>query len=400
MTSIGRVIDWFAGSGNYMTLKHCMGGDNFWIGLTVTLDFAVAAGYGLIAIHWWRNQKLLQNVNARRALGRMRDIFFFCGICGYLFIPIKMVWPAWRLYDMFLAVLVYVTWRYAWGAKELKVVYTELVKTDKLEADLKHSQEELEASRHESRRRSFFMNAISHDLRTPLNGLVLQTDVAELSADANDLAGLRESLSEIKASARATADLLNMFLEVGRLNWSAVPNNCVDISVAEVVRRVVDVHHAFCQKKGLTIESDVPESLVLHTDRVKLERILGNLVDNGIKFTNQGGLVISVERSKDRIVFRVEDSGIGIEPKFQGRLFEEFFQVHNDERDRSKGFGLGLPIAKGLATQLDGTIAVESRAGAGSVFTLSLPGLSERRVPVVSLGTGSIRADQAAVAGG
>ena len=119
------------------------------------LDLAVAAGYGLIAIHWWRNEKLLDNPPAKRALGRMRNIFFFCGICGYIFIPVKMFWPAWRLYDLFLVVLVYFTWRYAWGAKELKVVYSELVRTDQLAADLKHSREELVVSRAEARAKVF-----------------------------------------------------------------------------------------------------------------------------------------------------------------------------------------------------------------------------------------------------
>ncbi len=117
MTIPGNLLDWFAGSGKYMDLRHCMGHDTFWIGLTVALDLAVAAGYGLIAIHWWRNEKLLDNPQAKRALGRMRNIFFFCGICGYIFIPVKMFWPAWRLYDLFLVALVYFTWRMRGGRR-------------------------------------------------------------------------------------------------------------------------------------------------------------------------------------------------------------------------------------------------------------------------------------------
>ena len=91
----------------------------------------------------------------------MKRIFLFCGTCGYLFIPIKMFWPAWRLYDFFMVALVYLHLAYALNARQLRVVYHELGRTKQLAF-------ELEESRAESQRKSFFLNAISHDLRTPL----------------------------------------------------------------------------------------------------------------------------------------------------------------------------------------------------------------------------------------
>jgi hypothetical protein len=140
------LLDWFAGDGLYMRLTHCMGHDYPWIATTVLLDLAVATGYGLIAWHWWTNQKHLPDgAPAKKALGNMRNIFLFCGICGYAFIPIKMVWPAWRLYDVFMAALVYFTWKYAWSAKDLKVVYRELGRSSRLEADLEASRRNLAA---------------------------------------------------------------------------------------------------------------------------------------------------------------------------------------------------------------------------------------------------------------
>src|SRR3954469_2190319 len=102
-----------------------MKGDVLWISITIALDLAVAAGYGLIALHWSKNARSLPAIPAKSALANMRHIFAFCGICGYVFIPIKMFWPAWRLYDMFLVVLVYFTWKYAWNARDLKVIYSE-----------------------------------------------------------------------------------------------------------------------------------------------------------------------------------------------------------------------------------------------------------------------------------
>src|SRR4051812_21223252 len=210
MILASSLLDWFAGNGTYHTLYHCMNGDTPWVVLTVALDFAVAVGYVLIAMHWARNQRHLPPIPAKRALANLRNIFVFCGLCGYIFIPVKMIWPAWRLYDMFMLALVYFTWRYAWGARDLKVLYAELGRSTRLEADL-------ERSRQESAERSFFLNAVSHDLRTPLNGLVLQTDLAEMSVAGGDIESARKALWEIKASAQAASHMLDGLLDFAHL---------------------------------------------------------------------------------------------------------------------------------------------------------------------------------------
>ena len=363
---------WFAGNGRYMTLDHCMGYDWPWIAITVALDFAVAAGYCLIALHWARNQRGLPDIPARRALGNLRNIFVFCGICGYLFIPIKMVWPAWRLYDLFMMALVYFTWRYAWSARDLKVIYAELKRSSALAADLEKSQEE-------SKRKSFFLNAISHDLRTPLNGLLLQANLAEVGMAASDPETVRRAVVDIKAGARATAQLLDSFLEYARLEAGGGDRNVlapVDLSAA--VRDAVAASNALASEKGLYLKGNVPAGLTVTTDRTKLGRILANLVGNAVKFTDAGGVRVEAEQSGGAAVqIHVIDTGCGIAPEDQDRLFEEFFQGHNHERNRAKGFGLGLSIAHRLAQQLGGQITVESGVGQGSRFSLILPTTAE-----------------------
>src|SRR5580704_17401927 len=169
---LNPILRWFSGGADhpYMPLYHCMSQDTFWVAVTVILDISVAIGYGLIAIHWWKNGRNVVHSPAKRALATIRNIFVFCGICGYLFIPVKMVWPAWRLYDMFMLALVFYTWRYALNTKNLKVVYSAISRSNQLAEDLAKSREE-------SKRKSFFLNAISHDLRTPLNGLLLHADL-------------------------------------------------------------------------------------------------------------------------------------------------------------------------------------------------------------------------------
>jgi signal transduction histidine kinase len=369
MNLFGDLLRWFSGgSDGYMSLSHCMKGDRFWITLTVILDLAVAIGYILIARHWWENEKILPMSQAKLALGNMKRIFIFCGMCGYLFIPIKMIWPAWRLYDCFMVALVFFTWRYALNARQLRVVYHELGRTKQLAY-------ELEESRTQSKRKTFFLNAISHDLRTPLNGLMLQADLADLSASSNDLESLRESLREIKACARTSADLLGSFLELGRLDWSDDPCRESRFVLGDLIKQVVDRARPIAETKKLELRLEISIRLTLQTDRLKLERILQNLVSNAIKFTDRGSVTIEVSSAGRDTTLNVIDTGVGIAVDQHETIFDEFYQVNNCERDSTKGFGLGLAIARRLARQLQGELVVDSEPGRGSRFSLLLKGV-------------------------
>ena len=367
-----RFLDWFTGGSAhpYMRLADCMAGDWTWIAITVGLDLAVATGYALIALHWWKNSRLVPSDSPpKRALDRIRNIFIFCGLCGYIFIPIKMVWPAWRLYDLFMLVLAYYTWRYALEARGLKVLYSEFSRSEKLASDLKASQEQ-------SQRKSAFLNAIGHDLRTPLNGMTLHADLAVISAETGDAETLKNSLSEIKASAAATSELLNRFLELGRIDWSSEPNRVEDAPLSRVLAGVAATHEPAIRAKGLTWSVTGGSDLLLRTDRLKLERILNNLISNAVKFTDRGGVSITVEAKASDLRIDVADSGVGMAADQRQCLFDEFFQLRNHERDRAKGFGLGLAISRRLARQLGGDVSlVESEPARGSRFRLELPGV-------------------------
>lgn len=364
------VVNWFAGGRQgYMTLVHCMNHDVVWISITVALDLTIAVGYVLIALHWRDNERELRDTPAKAALGTMKNIFIFCGLCGYVFIPIKMFWPAWRLYDMFLAVLAFYTWRYALRSRELKVVYNQLERTEKLSEDL-------EQAREEGRRQSYFLNAISHDIKTPLNGLLLQAELAELEMEDGDPVALREALEQIKLCARTTADLLNNFLEIGRLDWSPESVQAVEFLLSDAVATVLGRSGQRAAAKGLKLEVESRENLTVRSDRVRIERILCNLVDNAIKFCDEGGVRLVADLTAAGVAIHVVDTGEGIALEHQKRIFDDFVQLQNRERDSRKGFGLGLAIARRLAHQLGGHLAVESEPGRGSRFTLVLPAVA------------------------
>jgi signal transduction histidine kinase len=365
---LGPVLRWFSGGDDhpYHPLYQCMAQDRFWVTVTVALDLSVAIGYLLIAMHWWKNGRHLPASPAKRALSNIRNIFVFCGICGYLFIPVKMFWPAWRLYDVFLTVLLYFTWRYVLGARDLKVIYSEIGRKEKLT-------DELEKAREESKRKSYFLNAISHDLRTPLNALMLQASLAEVGLTSGETQTAAAAVAEIKISAKATAELLNAFLEYARLDWAVEKTKRTQFDLPSLLREVVNLVAPSANEKRLFIRSSAPDPLLVETDRSKVERILLNLGANAVKFTDQGGVRMEVERTGSSVEIHVIDSGIGIEPELKDRLFDEFFQLRNGERDRRKGFGLGLTISRRLARQLGGEVVVESSVGSGSRFTLTLP---------------------------
>jgi signal transduction histidine kinase len=275
----------------------------------------------------------------------------------------------------------------------LKVVYNELGRSVRLAHDL-------EESREESRQKSYFLNAISHDLKTPLNGLMLQAELAELNLSTNDVAALHESLAEIKSCARTTAELLNSFLEIGRLDWSDETPQLEPVELGELLRKVIGQSRARGEHKGLTISLDAPPQLVVRTDRVKVERIVQNLVDNAIKFTHEGAVRLHVGVGRSEVAIHVDDTGEGIAEGHLEQIFNDFTQLHNRERDRRKGFGLGLAIARRLARKLGGDLTAASALGQGSRFTLILPAPSteERDSGLTSGPSGSKGANKTAPA--
>ena len=176
--------------------------------------------------------------------------------------------------------------------------------------------------------------------------------------------------------------MLDGFLELGRLDWGAGGNDVTTFDLGHLLHRVVEASRAFARQKGLDLDAEVPPGLLVHTDRAKLEGILRNLTNNGLKFTHAGSVRLDVAVSGSDVTIRVTDTGMGIEAEHIEQLFTEYFQGHNDERDRTKGYGLGLAIARRLADQLGGDLAVASEVGEGSRFSVTLPGVLVRREPV------------------
>jgi signal transduction histidine kinase len=345
---------------------HEMSREALLAGVTELLVLIVALGLVAIAMHWRRIQDTRPPSSARTALEQMKRTFLFCGIGFCVFVLVQIFWPAWRLSEVILALLALAVWRYARRARGLEEVYQELSRVAELE-------KQFERARSECKRKSEFLNAISHDLKSPLNGIMLQAELAELTVASNDPESLLEAIVAIKSCARTTSDLLNRFLEIGRLEWAGEPSKIDHVDLGDLCRQVASQARVRADRKGLRLLNECPFDVAVPTDRVKLERILFNLVDNAIKFTHQGTVRVHAEVDKDRVEIHVEDTGVGITRDNLGRIFDDFTQVNNRERDSRKGFGLGLAIARRLARQIGGDLTVESQPGRGSRFTTTLP---------------------------
>jgi PAS domain S-box-containing protein len=226
-------------------------------------------------------------------------------------------------------------------------------------------QKQLAAEREEqARQKSFFLSALSHDLRTPLNAIVLHAELLRDGVAGEDAV---ESARAIMESATAASELINRLLDFAKAG-SLDRNELHEVALGPLLEQIQHRYQPLAEQRGLYLRLLPHADTRLRTDRQKLQRIVGNLIENAIKYTLRGGVTVGVEQSQEVIAIRVCDTGIGIPRDKAVNLFDEFYQVENDERDRRKGFGLGLAICRSLARQIGGDVRLASSGPEGSCF--------------------------------
>jgi signal transduction histidine kinase/CheY-like chemotaxis protein len=225
-----------------------------------------------------------------------------------------------------------------------------------------------EAAEAASLAKTRFLAAASHDLRQPVHALSLFVGalrghkLAEESARLVDL---------IENSVTAMDGLFSALLDISRLDAGIVAPDWSVFPVQPLLDRLVRDHEAEAAEKGLSLRVR-PCAASVRSDPVLLERILRNLLANAIRYTDSGGVLIGCRRT-NALRIQVWDTGRGIPPAQAERVFEEFYQLHNPERDRAQGLGLGLAIVRRLAVLLDHALTLQSRPNSGSVFSVTVP---------------------------
>ncbi|MBD3832761.1 ATP-binding protein [Brevundimonas bullata] len=245
-----------------------------------------------------------------------------------------------------------------------------------------HLIEELETARDKAdaanEAKSSFLGVISHELRTPMNGVL---GAAQLLSATRLEGTQREYLSIIRNSGDNLLSLLNDILDMTKIEAGKMSFDVVDVQVDDLHRRILGPFEAQAEAKGLTLTSAFEGELpaVVRGDPLRVCQVVQNLLSNAVKFTDQGEIryIVRGTRISDRRVrfdFSVTDSGSGISREDLDRLFQPFTQVDNSSTRRFGGTGLGLTIARRMAQIMGGDITVASRLGEGSTFTLSIEG--------------------------
>ena len=225
-----------------------------------------------------------------------------------------------------------------------------------------------------NRAKSEFLANMSHELRTPLNAIAGYVELLDMEIRGPITPTQREDLARIKASQRMLLRLVNDVLNFAKLESGYVPLNFKEVSIRTVQTSVEPLVLPQLMAKGLHFRSEpCPEDVRVIADPEKLEQILLNLLSNAIKFTPaEGSIRLSCAATSSTVSIVVEDSGRGIPPEKQDRIFEPFVRVDEGFTRKTEGTGLGLAISRNLARAMSGELAVESTLGEGARFTITL----------------------------
>jgi signal transduction histidine kinase len=229
-----------------------------------------------------------------------------------------------------------------------------------------------------SRAKDRFLATMSHELRTPLNAIIGFTGLMLMKLPGPLTADQEKQLGLVQSSGKHLLSLINDLLDLAKIESGNVELNLEPVDCRPVVEEVVQTLRPQALAKGLQIGIDWPDAPVIaRADRRALQQILLNLANNAVKFTLQGRVTLRARSDGDgpsrEVALAVEDSGPGISPEDQRRLFQAFTQV-GDPRRRVEGTGLGLHLSLKLAELMNGRIDVRSAPGEGSRFTLRLDG--------------------------
>lgn len=221
-----------------------------------------------------------------------------------------------------------------------------------------------------------FISQISHELRTPLHGIIGHADL--MQSDLEDPLML-ESASAIRVSAEHLLELVNQLLDTAKIeaeqkyDGDGPALTLLPMDLCDLIRQTVQGHEPTAKARDLSIYVNIPTSVIVIADRVAVGRVLHNLLNNAIKFTERGGVRIEMRVFSTIALVKMIDTGIGISPEDRTRLFGMFVQGTHSPASKVRGTGLGLYLTRQLIERMGGKIDVESRPGQGSTFWFELP---------------------------
>lgn len=250
----------------------------------------------------------------------------------------------------------------------------EIAERIRTEAELKQKTMEAEEA---NRTKSYFLSSVSHELRTPLNAILGYT---QLLMDGTYGSPSKKQIPPLEGIIRNANDqlkLVNDLLDLTQIESKRLSINIEEVDLSKLIHDVCKGMEPLFEKKSLSVYCDVQAGLpTIESDPFKIRQVITNLLSNALKFTHNGGVTISARPGpqKKSVEIIVKDTGIGIPPEELPKIFDVFHQVDRKTmREYGGGIGLGLAIVKELVSLLEGKVGVESVAGEGTNFTVSLP---------------------------
>jgi signal transduction histidine kinase len=217
-----------------------------------------------------------------------------------------------------------------------------------------------------------FLGSMSHEFRTPLNSILGFAELMRRQGFDPLTDRQLRYLGNIVASGNHLLELVTELLDLTKVQAGLIDLKMEAIGLGESVARAVDSVRPLAAAKGLSIRNEVSGQVLLEADSTRLHQVLLNLLSNSIKFTATGFVAVRAAADDDWVSISVTDTGIGIAPADQERIFDEFVQVGADHQNAQVGTGLGLSLARHLVHAMGGTIGATSTPGTGSTFSIRL----------------------------
>lgn len=251
------------------------------------------------------------------------------------------------------------------------IIVTDMSERIRSIRELEEAKQEAEAA---NKAKSTFLAKMSHEIRTPMNAIV---GFSELALKSELSKQVREYVEDIKGASNNLLAIINDILDISKIESGKMELVCAEYYPARLFHDVYLIIDTQVKKKGLDffieVDKEIPSRL--YGDKIRIRSILINILNNAVKYTQEGSVsfeagVLEKNGSKVMLQFRVTDTGMGIKPEEQGRLFENFSQIDQKAHYGVEGTGLGLAIVKGYVTLMGGYVTVDSVYGEGSTFTV------------------------------
>ena len=236
--------------------------------------------------------------------------------------------------------------------------------------------EAVKAADEANKAKSGFLAKMSHELRTPLNAIIGYSEILLEDAQDDDNKAAAADLDKILSAARYLLGLINDVLDISKIEAGKMELYIETFAIPKLIQEVASTVQPLVSKKNNTLYLDCPAEIGdMQADSTKIRQMLFNLLSNACKFTEKGGITLSVARDPDgqHVLMKVSDTGIGMSPEQMGKLFAAFSQADASTASKFGGTGLGLAISRQFARMMGGNITVESTPGLGTTFTVRMP---------------------------